>query len=38
MDKPEFSLLTPDYYAPGLHRVDMKLELTDNLRRMLANA
>ena len=27
---------TPDYYAPGLHRVDMELELTDNLRRMLA--
>lgn len=27
---------TPDYYAPGLHRVDMELELTDNLRRLLA--
>ncbi len=25
---------TPDYYAPGLHRVDMELELTDNLRRL----
>jgi predicted GNAT family N-acyltransferase len=21
---------TPDFYAPGLHRVDMELELTDN--------
>jgi predicted GNAT family N-acyltransferase len=29
--------LTPDYYAPGLHRVDMELELTDNLRRMIAD-
>ncbi len=37
---------TPDYYAPGLHRVDMELELTDNrsaerarrsLRRLLAD-
>jgi predicted GNAT family N-acyltransferase len=28
--------LTPDYYAPGLHRIDMELELTDNLRRVLA--
>lgn len=28
--------LTPNYYAPGLDRVDMELELTDNLRRMLA--
>ena len=27
--------ITPDYYAPGLHRVDMELELTDNLRRAL---
>jgi len=25
----------PDYYAPGLHRVDMELALTDNLRRLL---
>ena len=29
--------LIPDYYAPGLHRVDMVLELTDNLRRTLAD-
>jgi predicted GNAT family N-acyltransferase len=29
--------LTPDYYAPGLHRVDMELELTDNLRRRIAD-
>jgi len=29
--------LTENYYAPGLHRVDMELELTDNLRRMIAN-
>lgn len=28
---------TPDYYAPGLHRVDMELELTDNLRRLLSD-
>ncbi len=28
---------TPNYYAPGLHRVDMELELTDNLRRLLAD-
>ncbi len=28
---------TPDYYAPGLHRVDMELALTDNLRRLLAD-
>ncbi len=27
---------TPNYYAPGLHRIDMELELTDNLRRLLA--
>jgi predicted GNAT family N-acyltransferase len=29
--------ITPDYYAPGLHRVDMELELTDNLRRILTD-
>jgi predicted GNAT family N-acyltransferase len=29
--------LTQNYYAPGLHRVDMELELTENLRRALAD-
>jgi N-acetylglutamate synthase-like GNAT family acetyltransferase len=29
--------LIPDYYASDIHRVDMELELTDNLRRMVAD-
>jgi predicted GNAT family N-acyltransferase len=29
--------LNENYYAPGLHRVDMELELNDNLRKILAD-